>query len=623
MLGDAGSPFSTFGPRFGLLRAWANLGAAADSGRIVPDPGTRRLLATFPAPADTFHDGTHANLPDTAAWKSPVVAPVLTEAAVYHRLGYDASRTRPDGAPWLRLHLYPRVTLWNPYDVALAPSRYLVHLRVGGSPEFRLVKANKVVVGRLTGWRVYRSDAVNYATTQGSLLFLLDCPAIPAGESRLFLPRATARFDLQNPNRLEVATTLVNAHFFLENAAGFEAAGLKALAGVSLKGESWSLKNSAAEDHAAALKLPPSSGAPTDWAALRLYPTIRYLSCSHKGGVGTTADPAWPAGFTQPLLDDFSAPPAPRTRDGVRLRWLEETAGNRAAFAPAAHMAVAPLADHNPLAAYSCRHPFDNATPQEPGGASGIRRPEYFGVFTRDAFDDAVEWPALVPAGGVTATPFGPPAPYPALRSVVAAPLPPAPERLTALADLSFAPVSPWAWQPLRTLGESRVGPGFPSDATAHGAKREDWAGMGVGAKHYLHWTRRTESPGEPLVYDARFELNHALSDRFHLIPGDGERRARFADSHGAKPLANVRLVPAPGVVNAREILTGPHAFRRGAGAVMTAGAFNVNSVSPAAWRAVLSSGLGYTPDGNVGGGDETPFLKRFAVRPPKKITPA
>lgn len=598
LLAGANSPFVRFPPRAGILRRWAKLGAEADSGTVAPATGARRVQPVFPAPADTFHDGTHANLPDTAAWNSPVVAPVLTEAAVYHRIGYDSKKLRDDGAPRLRLHLHPRVTLWNPYDATLAPARYLVHLRANGSPEFRLVKTDKVVIGRLTGWRVYRDKEVNYATTQGSLLFLIDCPEIPAGESRLFLPKTTGEFDIQNPNKLEVATALTNANLYLEDAAGFEAAGLKALAGISVAGESWLLKNSAAEDHAAALKLIPSAAAPTDWASLRLYPTVRYISCSHKCGVGTTADPAWPAGVTQPLLDDMNAGPAPRTRDGVRLRRLEETAGNLAAFAPAAHMDIAPFANHNPLAVFSCRNPLDNATPQEPGGSSGIRRPEYFGAFTRDAFDEAADWPALAPAGPVTAVPIGAPAAFPALKSLVASPLPPAPERLAALADFSFAPVSPWAWQPLRTTGESRVEPDIPAGATAYGPEIENWADMGVGAKHYLDWTRRTESPREPLVYDARFEMNHALFDNFCLISGGKDSRKDFVDTRGAKTLPNTRVRLAPGARDAGEKLTGEHAFHRGAAAVTMAGAFNINSVSETAWSAVLASTLGRAPDG-------------------------
>lgn len=616
MLGGDSGVFARTGPRFGLLRRWAALGEAADSGAIAPDAGPRRVSARCAVPSDTFHDGTHADLPDLARWSSPVVAPVLTEAAVYLRLGYDATRRRTDGGPWMRLHLYPRVALWNPYDVALAPARYLVHLRVGGSPEFRLVKSGKRLTGRLTGWRVYRNDEVNYATTQGSLVFLLECPAIPAGRSVLFLPGESSLFDVKNPgaNRLVPSASQGNAHFRLEDADAFESADLKALAGVEAAGESWRLENSAAEDHAAALKLVPPGAAAADWASPRLYPTVRYISCSHKCGVGTTADPAWPAGVSQPLMDSLEAPPAPMTRDGVRLRRLFETEGNRAAFSPGAHMDAAVLGDHNPLAAYACRHPFDNATPQEPGGR-GVRRPEYFGAFTRDAFDADAEWGALAPAGGVSSVPFGRPSAMPNPDSVIAAPLAPGAARLTALSDFGYAPLSPWSWQPLRTLGESRCSPSVPAEASAHGAAEEDWSGMGVGAKHYLDWTRRAEFPGEPLVYDARFEANHALFDGWCLISGDAERRRAFVASGGRETLPNVRLTPAPGVADAAERLTGLRALRRGASAVMTEGAFNINSVSVPAWRALLASSCGATSP------EVTPFPR--SARAPKETAGA
>lgn len=609
LFSDVQSPFRRFGPRFGLFRNWAALGEAASTGVISPVTGRRRQVLKTPAPADVFHDGTHADLPDTADWSEAVVAPVLTEAAVYLRPGVDGARRRPDGGPWMRLHLHPRVALWNPYDAALAPARYLVHLRVGGSPEFRLVKSGKRLTGKLTGWRVYRDDEVNYATTQGSLLFILDCPRLEPGRSLLFSPGRTARWDLKNPgaNRLEPSGASAAAHFFLEDSDAFEAAGLKDLAGVNLDGESWRLENSAAEDHAAALKLVPSGAAVADWYAPRQYPTLRYISCSHKCGVGTTADPAWPAGAAEPLLDSMQAGPAPMTRDGVRLRWLEETAGNRSAFAPSGHMQVAPLGDFNPVAPYSARHPFDNSTPAEPGGRA-VRRPEYFGLFTRDAFDPSVEWTALSPGGAPSSVPLGSPATFPRLNEIVAAPLPPAGARFTALADLGFVPLSPWAWQPLRAVGESRCSPAAPSDSTAHGAVEEDWAGMGVGAKHYLDWVRRAESPGEPLVYDARFEANHALFDGWCLLSGDSPRRTAFIASNGREALPHARLFPVPGVPDGIERLTGRDACRRAASAVMISGAFNINSVSVDAWRAVLSSGLGYGGDGTEVGGLLTPF---------------
>jgi hypothetical protein len=121
---------------------------------------------------------------------------------------------------------------------------------------------------------------------------------------------------------------------------------------------------------------------------------------------------------------------------------------------------------------------------------------------------------------------------------------------------------------------------------------------MGGGSRRFLDWTRAQESPREPQVYDARFELNHALFDRYHLITGDAIRRAAFVVSGGAAPLPNTRVRLVPGVAGARERLTGDHAFHRGASAVLTRGAFNINSVSEAAWRAVLASSEGRGPDG-------------------------
>lgn len=610
---DSPGPFVHAGPRWGLFRAWA---AAGKSGDLTPSAGTRHRIPDAGKAADKFHDGTHPDLPDVLAAETPVIAPVLVEAAVYSKLSGDDTRRNKDGAPWMRLHLHPRVVLWNPYAAPLAPARYLVHLRMNGSPVFTLVNAKAKLTGAISGWRVYDNTKVNYATTQGTLLFVLDCPRLAAGESKLFLPPATAplygksaetKTYRADANVLAPAVANSNANFYLEDYDAFEDAGVKALAGVSLTGEKWRCENSAGEDFAAALSLmPPGAG---DWNSLRAAPTLRYASVSVKGGSGTTPVAGWPAGRSEILSDDGDAPPPPGTRDGIRLRWLNEPAANRSAYSPSGHADIAPLENFNPTAPLAFIHPFENFPAA--ATAAGGRKPEMFGLYTRDMPDAATEPDALKPAGGVVAHPFGPASAFPGVGRVVVTGFPKSPAYAVSWAEFSDTPVSAFAWHPLRTLGESGVTPVTPSGATAHVGNATDWAGLAAGGKFAIDAVRLAESPQSPRVVDMRFEMNHALWDRYTLLTGDAARRAAFESDPVGHPLPNPLLIPAPGAV-LHEALTGDRSTKTGPAAVLLAGAFNVNSTSVVAWEQWLARARGLDASGASSpvSGDKTPFAK-------------
>lgn len=615
----APGPFVHAGPRWGMFRAWVVAGGKP--GDLTPSAGTRHRVPDTGKASEKFHDGTHPDLPDVLAPTAPVIAPVLVEAAVYSKLSGDDSRRNKDGAPWLRLHLHPRVVLWNPYAAPLAPARYLVHLRMNGSPVFTLVNAKAKLTGAISGWRVYDNTKVNYATTQGTLLFVLDCPRLAAGESKLFLPPATAplygksagtKTYRADANVLVPATANSNANFYLEDYDAFEDAGVKALAGVSLAGEKWRCENSAGEDFAAALSLmPPGAG---DWNSLRAAPTLRYASVSVKGGSGTTPVAGWPAGRTETLSDDGDAPPPPGMRDGIRLRWLNEPAANRSAYSPSGHADIAPLENFNPTAPLAFIHPFENFPAA--ASAAGGRKTEMFGLYTRDAPDAATEPEALKPVGGVVAHPFGPASVFPGVSRVVATGFPKSPGFAVSWAEFSDVPFSAFAWHPLRTPGESGITPVTPADATAHTRNAVAWADLASGGKFAMDAVRLTERPEFPRVADMRFEMNHALWDRFTLLTGDAVRRAAFESDPLGHPLPNPLLIPAPGAV-LHGALTGDRPTKTGPAAVLLAGAFNVNSTSVIAWEQWLARARGLDATGvpSPVSGDKTPFAK-FPANP-------
>lgn len=580
--------FARHGPRFGLLRNWANL---RRDGLLTPSAGSRHF-STSDKPSTLFHSGTHPDLPDVAAGITPVVAPVITEAAVYRRVSYDPSKRNQAGAPWMRLHLHPRIVLWNPYSDKLAGARYLVHLRINGSPEFRLVNANRPLTGAITGWRVYTPSLVNYAITQGTLLFVIDCPTLNPGQSMLFLPPTTAPLYAKSAaaaayaplaNTLVPSPALTLANYYLEDTDAFEDKSLNALAGMSLVNERWRMENAAAEDYAVALNLLPATVPPT-WQAVRTTPTLRYLSASIKCGYGTTSVAGWPAGRTSPLDIAMDAPPPLNSRDGIRLRRLHETFGNKIACAPASHMDTAILADNNPTAVFQFLHPLANhgAAP-----SAQDRRVDKFGLFTRDEFDSTVDWAAFATTD-IAAHPLGTPAEFRGCPATIVTGAPTASESIRSLAEFSFAPFSPYTWHPLRSIGESRITPASPPESTAAPGAIQSFDQLQPLIRDGV---RTDDAPESLRVFDLRFELNHAIWDKYVCLGGTADQRRAFVTGSVSSLNHN------PDVIIGDETrlshLTGQNACRHATAALSIDGAFNINSTSVTAWKHLLASDRG------------------------------
>lgn len=109
--------FRSFSPKFGGLRDYVRLGDYVGEDRIA-------------TPRGPLHGGgNNGDFPDPTRVIRQSLHPVMAEYSVYHAIAPNPQSTNTG----LALQLYPRVTLWNPYNVTLDTSGYFfqIHHRNG------------------------------------------------------------------------------------------------------------------------------------------------------------------------------------------------------------------------------------------------------------------------------------------------------------------------------------------------------------------------------------------------------------------------------------------------------------------------------------------------------------
>jgi len=150
---------------------------------------------------------------------------------------------------------------------------------------------------------------------------------------------------------------------------------------------------------------------------------------------------------------------------------------------------------------------------------------------------------------------------------------------LLSLGGLQQVNLAPFFWQPGFTVGNSEASPYVDREAIAGITSRE----VGVGR---LSSARYQEIPNdsENQNIDLSYLLNDALWDRYFLAGIQNDSEAQ--DVLDGEPAPNSRIVP-------RSELADPSAltdFDEAARALSFRGGLNVNSTSKAAWKALLTS---------------------------------
>ena len=120
------------GPNFGRLRDWARLSDEISLRRNESHQVSPAQFTVGDKDVDFSYDYTVRYMPSIEVQSKTALKPVLIEGAVYTAM----SRVVVGGVPRLRLHVYPRVVMWNPYNVTLKPQGFALFLAILGQQNF-------------------------------------------------------------------------------------------------------------------------------------------------------------------------------------------------------------------------------------------------------------------------------------------------------------------------------------------------------------------------------------------------------------------------------------------------------------------------------------------------------
>ncbi len=645
-------------PKFGVLRDWAQLGMSVSLAANEVEARPSETDEDFTLPEVLEGSSQNLNPVRLDGVDRASLVPVLVEGSVFNTF---SAHFNPPGSRFrynIRAHNFPRVVLWNPYSVPLTFPASVAMLQVNGRRGFRtdawredsrgverfLGFANWLSFGGRTrpDGPVIGSSAYEDAYT-GSLYFHLEEVTFQPGECLVFLPDRAAEYDGENVlnNTLSPTAEYDFANNYYQSSAEFDEENPEELGGLNwFPKKFWYTPSDAffgdegqltqSDDSQMILKTVGTLSTVTaeDFDHL---PQVAAVSCSLQFGAGREPPEAWVHDVSDPnsgvdiefleLRDPVvTLPPDRRTRQGYRMRWLREHNSN--IEAGGSGLAQFPevweeafVANWNLRAAYASRSPFENLIGnQGDGKASG---PWFFGIYTKDLYDEEVGWTEQTPVKDESnrnlGNPFGPP--NEGARRTVLFDVPRGELGVLSLAQFQHAKISEYIWHPSYAIGNSLIDPrlglegrgwtapfsegsgqetnGFSAEAIGwsdneeRGGERDAWAKHGQAFFHDL-----PESSN--LVYDLSFEVNHGLWDEYFLSSGSVNQLARAAEAGLSAVLPNPRMRPISGA-DFDQIGD----FYRTGLSLMNEGAFNVNSTSVEAWKAVLSAnrrGDGKTP---------------------------
>ncbi|MFM7181400.1 MAG: hypothetical protein ACKO2G_08055 [Verrucomicrobiales bacterium] len=599
------------GPNFTQLKNWYDLrsmvqGSFADT-RVENPP----FVPTRSGLTSQTHYNLSSPLPDVTRYAQPL-QPVLTDFRLAFDFSHDPNPARANGRG-IRVHLYPRVTLWNPYNVTLRGQTYYVGtplpptygLQIGGQA---LVNVNGSTSEMFPG--VAPRD-----TNRHLIYFTLASIDLGPGEAVVFSPSVvdsagerlagnSVRYVPENigANVLSAVIPSGTNNFHLVSNFGV-ADGVNLASrpnyhfagGVNQgfdNGPTLMLKRLRGGDSNVTLATLNSSSAET-------------LQLMHCGGNGSRVSWYWHlfgdatlavnggTGFESYTNNPNRFPPrlwAVQTR----MRWFDES-DEEASIGITHNGAQRPFWYNNPLIAnFNVRAPLAFRDPMH----------FYFGWSTAPGtFINPWSTPRLNDTrmslpfrnGKAYGSPFSAPNEIPGPFAMFEVPRPEMP--IFSLASFQHAQLGYQTWQPTYIVGHSTAEPRSDRNSTTNSVFRT--AGEAVWGSEF---SRSNERPGvwpglvqdlqtEMLVHDVTFAVNQQIWDRFFLstIPYNNgsvswNPEAEALPNSNLRPLSS-RLDPAD-----RARLTGDNSFDHAAAFLANYGAFNVNSTSVEAWRAMLSS---------------------------------
>jgi len=660
------SEYHDVAPTFGLLWQWAQLadefrfgeastgirpqrqttaqpGGGRDDGWDNGNPLTLRA-ADGGNTGSNVYDGENLSPADPRNLADVKITPVIVEACVYYNLATYPVGTGEEQQHALRLCLYPRVGLWNPYNVEMNLDRDMVlQLFLNGKKSVIFNDNNQFSREIYYGGRSIqtiegRPRGVFDGQYGGQVYFLLPSVTIPPGETFIFSMGGPPRpLDPETfaGNRLQAQAPPSSSSYLFKDYLQTNLGGsrlafarddddlpseLMPQAPRNFTERALSQSEHGADNYMFMLKYLANgstrfarqgSRQPDQiWAR---EPLLVYGSVSLQAGGGDEFPVNWPNGFSHQVVA-LSGPndsvgegvsPHPYTRDGFRIRWLSETAANQGNVDSPLLLQSSALGNWNLRASYICRNPFDNVS---------TNAPYFHGIYTRDMPSEELSWNSIFPVqrgGFQTGFPFGP-AGF-GVDRVIAFELPTREVGIPSLGYLRHLQLSEFVWHPSYSIGSSIADPRVRRTGTV---PNEDmnmadhgWNADGLGITYWANLLRNIVyelSDDNHLIFDMSYEVNHNLWSDFFLTGATPNQIANFAQNPVINPLknGNLRLWDRNG-----DPTDDLNDLFRAAGRLMIDGGFDVHSTNKEAWKALLAT----TRDTGYGSPERTPFPRTLS----------
>ncbi len=622
------SRFSTMSPTFALLRDWAKRAEGTPFG-------------SYKTKAELPH--TTNNKPTFRSLAETDLSPTLVEGSLYYNISYYENPDKDPKNPYcLRLHFYPRVVLWNPYNFEMNLGDSMINLQINGR---KLISVATVDGKPPRNYRMYwgLGGGETGGSQQGNLYFRLQGATLGPGESVMWSPSGNQTYNqtMFSANTLSPGLAPSPARSFYQDKRDDEwglftpdrgwplARDLKDNCVTALPknwrevvtnkpaGNVMDQQWGQADDYRMTWKPLSGGGSAINLQGFNNLPTGKFVSCAYQYGDEDEMPVQWSSIDPVPFVaSSMSNPvvqmtPDRRTRDGFRLRWFDEHASNRIGsgkLSSTSHFDDAAMGNWNMRGSYFFRNPFDNVTDIAPN---------FFGIYTRDLFDVAIDWNEMTPRfenGLFRGDPFEQPVKFSHPRVLFDVPRQSA--EISSLGAFQHVNFSQLVWHPTYAFGNSLADPRIELDRTEprrsesinrdKGGWNQDSIGYATDGRSGNDNDLTTDEDNwawharnfldqiaidQTLVYDLSFELNHALWDEFFLSSGRPSDKSAFLADPLKSPLPNGRMRALPGAGDSLEedVLD----FHRAASRLGVDGSFNVNSTSVTAWESVLLSSVG------------------------------
>ncbi len=642
-----GAQFAGTGPKHGLMRSWLRQAQPFGSAAPISLADARRS----DAPSAGTTNNQNYRVPQMSNQRTTPVNPLLAQVNVFFRPAYDSVSGQA------QMLVYPRVVLWNPWNVPISSSSYVVDVGQRFAVRYTVNYNGQLMIlrfGNLGGYPELSTTAGHPNTGSGvrltDLVFTVPATTFQPGEALVFtaptgpaptLTKAVGRPLAANTHLLAPAplppasppyfkaniTALPEPFLSLSRSGGLDSVSVTYSGS---NGYDWSIQHAVSF---AGASYEGYSNAPgqtylldgTGVNALQMIDSDAYQRGNLGRWVGLSND--LPNNFPDLAGGSPDIPPHRISSINHRLIWNDEPGLPGALPDPiygtgeyGNHNRQFNLfVQHNPRSARFIRSPWDLAFRRR------ANHDRMFGIYTTErdpiAFGDSQLAP-IFSSGRPRAAPF--------FSSTQASPahvytlfdLPHPALGVVSLGQFQHASFAHFPWHPSLALGNGYADSSSP-DVSSSQALSVQVGYFSTNFQNLPALAHQKDDVPTPSYYnyDLAYELNAAMWDSY-MVSGIPAADLGWNEANLPWTLSsswpNARIVP----LGSKLLPTGispaiPTAYYASA-STGVAGAFNVNSTSVRAWIALLSSARNLRVPTALAGTDTSPSGTPF----PRNLRP-